>query len=393
MGFTNRERTDALALYLGLGLEVFPYDTRAVAFIGWNNPALYGDHYRDLAGRTHTFGVRLDEWTAVVDVDADDGGDLERLELDVGPLPPTFTVVSPGGEGNLHLMFRTSVPLRTCRALKAFHPGIDFLSAGSHVKGASSVRYLETNEEVMYKFQRPILDPAPLPAALEARWAKMMPATDDDLFREQVAEGLAGSTPQKLTHKESRNVASKIAKALDKIGQLPDGGRHEPLFNACRDIYRRAVLLGRSIDFYDGQIKGAYAESGGTDFDGLARNMRSVKVWAAQHPLPRPGISAYHRLQNDRIAEWADAAAAANNPKDKKLRALILAVASVATTELNMTTAATSIAAKYPEAGERETVSANLDALERQGWLMPNGEGITSLGWAVPHRKLEKPRS
>ena len=177
MGFTNRERTDALALYLGLGLEVFPYDTRAVAFIGWNNPALYGDHYRDLAGRTHTFGVRLDEWTAVVDVDADDGGDLERLELDVGPLPPTFTVVSPGGEGNLHLMFRTSVPLRTCRALKAFHPGIDFLSAGSHVKGASSVRYLETNEEVMYKFQRPILDPAPLPAALEARWAKMMPAT------------------------------------------------------------------------------------------------------------------------------------------------------------------------------------------------------------------------
>ena len=58
-----------------------------------------------------------------------------------------------------------------------------------------------------------------------------------------------------------------------------------------------------------------------------------------------------------------------------------------------MTTAATSIAAKHPEAEERETVSANLDALQRQGSLMPNDEGITSLGWAVPHRKLEKPRS
>jgi hypothetical protein len=392
VGFTSRERAEALSVYQDLRLEVFPYDTRTVPFTGWNNPALWGDHYYDLVSKVHTFGVRLDKHTAVVDVDTNNGGDLDRLERDFGPMPPTLTVTTPGGPRNLHLIFRTSVPLRTCRKLKAFHPGIDFLSAGSHIKGATSVRYLSTDEEVMYKLQRPILDPAPLPEALEARWAALMPATEKQLWDEEITEALDGTERQKLARKESVNVYNRIARELTKIRNGEDERRHDVVFRAARDIYQRAVLLGRPMGDYDDRIAEAYRESGGEDFNDLARNIHSVKLWVAKNPIPRPGITAYHRIEVEKIAAWADAASQATRHKGKAMRGLILAVVSSVSTAGNLTTAGESLAKRYPDAGNKDTVQRNLRYLEDEGWLIRDGEGVTELGFVVPHRKLDKAR-
>jgi Bifunctional DNA primase/polymerase, N-terminal len=389
VGFTPRERAEAVEVYRSLGLDVFPYDTRSVPFIGWNNPALWTPAHRELVDRVHTIGVRLDEHHAVVDVDANRGGDLAKLEHEFGPLPPTLTAVTPGGPDNLHLVFRSSVPLRTCKQLKEQHPGVDFLAAGSHFKGATSVRYLNTGEEVAYKLQHPILEPSPLPAALELEWSRLAPATEGDVWNELIAEGLDGHQREKLTRKESTNIRDRIKAALRKIREAPDGGRHDPTFRAARDIYRAAVLLGEPMERYDPAIEEAYKDSGGSDFKDLHRSIRSVKVWVAQHPIHRPRGSAYHALKNREIGEWADAAISDVGDRDKTMQQLIAAVASEATTAMNMTTAGELLAGKYPGCGNQKRVSVNLGRLVADGWLIRDGEGFTSLGFGVPHWKLE----
>ncbi len=388
MGFLPGERGEAVALYRRIGCETFPYDTRSVPFIGWNNPALYGPGYDELLGKVHTFGVRLNEHTAVIDIDADRGGSLTALEDAFGLLPATLTVQSPSGPRNLHLMFTTTVPLRTCKELTKQFPGIDFLSDGSHVKGATSVRYLNTGEELMYKLQRPVFDPAPLPASLEHEWSTAQPGDVDQLFDALIAEGDEPRRRVKLTAKEASNIRGRIREALKRIRTAEAGQRHDVLFRNSRDIYRAAVLRGQSMHAYDRQIAEAYKQSGGDDLGDLARTLKSVKLWAVRHPMPPPGVTAYHAMRTREIGMWADLATADTRAQDKCLRALILALANEATTSMNMTTAGELIAKRYAGVGDRFDVVANLHWLAARGWLLRNGEAITEKSLTVPHYKL-----
>jgi hypothetical protein len=56
---------------------------------------------------------------------------------------------------------------------------------------------------------------------------------------------------------------------------------------------------------------------------------------------------------------------------------------------MNMTTAGELLAGKYPGCGNQKRVSVNLGRLVADGWLIRDGEGFTSLGFGVPHWKLE----
>ncbi len=259
MGFLPAERADAVALYTRLGLDVFPYDTRSVPFTGWSSPALWAPAYRTLLDKVHTFGVRLDEHVCVIDIDADRGGRLADIEYEFGSLPPTLTVVSPSGPSNLHLMFKTSVPLRTSKGLAQQFKGIDFMAAGSHVKGATSIRYLNTGEEVAYKLQRPVIDPAPLPAALEHEWARLQPASEDRLWDQIIGDGISATPRVRMKAEEDNNVRKRIRDALRKIRGAGKGNRHDVLYRNARDIYQAAVLRGESMQSYDKQIAEAYA--------------------------------------------------------------------------------------------------------------------------------------
>lgn len=386
MGFLPGERDEAVALYRRLGLTVFPYDTRSVPFTGWNNPALYGPGYDDLLTKVHTYGVRLTEHVVVIDIDADRGGSLADLEDAFGGLPPTLTVVSPSGPKNLHLMFTSVTPLRTCKELTRQFPGIDFLAAGSHVKGATSVRYLNTGEELMYKLQHPVLDPAPLPAALEHEWSLSQPGSEDQLLDAFIASGAGRRV--KLTPKELANVRGRVREALKKIRTAETGQRHDVLYRNARDIYRAAALRGQLMDAYDKQIAEAYRASGGTDLTELTRQLKSVKAWAATHPMPPPGVTAFHTMRTREIGVWADMANADFKPGQKKLRALIRALACEATTTMNVTTSGDKFAARYSDVGDRFDVVENLHRLAERGWLLRTGEGITERALVVPHYRL-----
>lgn len=388
MGFSEHERREAVGMYRRLGLEVFPYDTQSVPFTGWNNPELWTPAYEHLVDKVHTFGVRLTEKIVVIDVDADRGGSLEAVEDAFGKLPPTLTVVSPSSPRNLHLMFRCSVPLRTNKQLARQFPGVDFLAAGSHVKGATSVRYRYTDEHTMYKLQRPVLDPAPLPAALELAWSETQPDTELDVWDQLVSDSIADSKRSVLSPKEKQNALNKIRDALRKIRKAGDGKRHDVLYNSAREIYQQAILLGRPIGEYDKPIHEAYTESGGSDFGELERNLQSVRTWAATHPIPKPGVTAYHAMQTREIGLWADLATSETRKEDKRLRALIVALTKEATTKLNMTTAASHISGRHPGVGNQQQVLDNLRWLVDHGFLMRNGHGWTEQQFTVPHYRL-----
>ncbi len=375
-------------MYRSLGLDVFPYDTRTVPFTGWNNPALWTPSYDYLVDRVHTFGVRLSEYLVVIDIDADRGGDLGALEDAFGELPPTLTVVTPSGAGNMHLMFRSSVPLRTNKKLSKQFPGIDFLALGSNAKGATSVRYRGSIECTMYKLQRPVLDPAPLPAALELEWADGSPSAERDVWDSVISDSLADTPKQLLTRREKQHATTKIREALRKIRTAESGNRHDVLYRSARDVFQQAVLLGKRMSDYEASIREAYEKSGGTDYGELDRNMLSVSLWVAQHPIPKPGATAYHQMQTREIGLWADYALAATRPEDKRLRALILALANEATTGFNMTTAGEVIARRYPGVGDRQQVVNNMHWLRDRRFLLRNGEQETDQGFSVPHYRL-----
>ncbi len=116
--------------------------------------------------------------------------------------------------------------------------------------------------------------------------------------------------------------------------------------------------------------------------------MRSVKVWVADHPMPRPGVTAYHAMKTREIGLWADMATADTRPQDKKLRALIVALANESTTAMSLTTAGELIAKRYPRVGSQQEVHANMRWLTDHGWLLQNGERTTARMFTVPHYRL-----
>ncbi len=75
--------------------------------------------------------------------------------------------------------------------------------------------------------------------------------------------------------------------------------------------------------------------------------MSATKVTAAKWPMPAPLVSVRKLTANEAIAEWAEAATASVSLRNKQKRALIAAIAAEAKTNLEMTEAAESLAAKY----------------------------------------------
>lgn len=396
MSTTAERRQAAIDWYRGLGLEVFPYDGDGVPFREWPNPSLAAAGQRRALAAQHrvsTYGVVLDGLIVVIDVDYDRGGRLEDLEAAFGPLPPTATFSTPSSDRNVHLMFRVEgEPLRTSKRLSQKFPGIDFLALGSHVKGATSWRRLDRPEDAVYSsvsYNRlyPYLEPAVLPADIEAAWRETMVGSDQELHEIELREAEVGLKPTRLTPKERRLVERWIKESLKQISEAADGQRWETLSRHMLAVYRNGILLTGSTSAFDQRIVRAYRDSGGTDLKWLSTLMAPTKVFAARHPKPRPAVSAYRATANTLTGEWADAATATTGPRDKQMRKVIEAIAAEATTDLTMTTAASLLATRY-QLGHEDRVQAAIRELARQGWLVKTGEGYTVTLNRVNHYRL-----
>ncbi|WP_226366645.1 bifunctional DNA primase/polymerase [Pseudonocardia sp. ICBG162] len=344
--------------------------------------------HTDLLGFTRVFGVHMGNGFVGIDVDADRGGSLDGLEAEYGPLPPTLTTVTPSGPQNLHLVFRTSGSVCTSKELTKRFPGVDFIGAGGHLIGASSVRLMDTKEEVAYKAQWPFLDPAPLPEGLERAWRATAPASVDSLRSDEIESRVFDDSV--LPELEADTLDGVIMSALDVI-RSTNGPRHDTTLRMAVKVYHAALLRGEPLDSYDDQIRDAYEDSGGEDFPDLAKMIRDTKAYAVTNPRPRPAVSAYVKTRRDEIGLWADAATAAFPTKAKNIRALITAVAVEATTEFNMSTSASTLADRYPGVGSRSKVSRNLGVLESNGLLYSDGGAWTLSGWYTPHWTLREP--
>lgn len=397
MGTTAERREAAVQWYLDRGLSVFPYDAKGLPFRAWPNPALVSAEDRaEIASKhwTSTYGVVLDGGIVVIDIDANRGGNLQDLEDVFGPLPPTATFSTPSSDANLHLMFRVSGdPLRTSKALTAKFPHIDFLGLGSHVKGATSWRRLDTRKDktysaATYDHQYPFLEPAVLPADIESAWRETMVSSDDELLRIEVSEAEVGLKPTRLTEKERNLLKAWIRQSLKVIAEATDGQRWDTLSRQVLAIYRNGMLLTGSTAAYDQRIIAAYRDSGGDDVKWLKSMMAPTRVFALKHPKPRPAVSAFQKTANATIGDWADAATAACGPREHQMRKVIAAIAAEAKTTLEMTTAASVMAARY-KLGDEKKVQSAVHQLATEGWLVKTGERFTlSDQWMVNHYRL-----
>ena len=381
----------ALAKYERLGLDVFPYHETGTPWDDWPHPTAAAAR---VASEARVFGVVLGGHHVVVDVDADQGGDLAALEAEYGPLPPTMTVTTPSGERNMHLYFRVENELRTCKALTRRFPGIDFLGRGSHVKGATSRRKVAPYLAVAYVEQAPFLDPALLPAALREAWCELQPVDDRAEYREayDAARLTAPVVADDVEHAFAR---AKIADALGRIRSGTDGNRHDVLFTGARDVFRWAVLTGKDPRDYDEAVRQAYAASGGRDFSELDRQIVSVRRWVLANPMHRPAVSARVEVVDPMIGEWADNSVILLHPTATKQRALVAALAAEARIEIDddgrdavMSTATTVLAERHPDVGTREEVTRNLRVLRQRGILVEVGENRVKLGRPVKRYAL-----
>jgi hypothetical protein len=400
MSTTAERREAAVNWYRNLGLTVFPYDKKGVPFREWPNPHLAATGERTALASQHwipTFGVILNGRYVVIDIDHDRGGRLEDLEAVFGPLPPTATFSTPSSDRNVHLLFRVNGdPLRTSKMLAQKFPGIDFLALGSHVKGATSWRRLDRPEDTVYSSVSynqlyPFLEPANLPADVEAAWRDTMVTDDQELRDIELAEAEGGLKPTKLTPRERRLVEAWIRESLKVISEATDGQRWTTLSRHMLAVYRNGVLLTGSTSAFDQRIVQAYRQSGGSDLKWLQSLMAPTKVFAAKHPKPKPAVSALQATASDVIGEWADAATAATGSRNKQTRKVIKAVAAEARTNLAMTTAAAVLAARYG-LGHEDRVQAAIRQLAKDGWLLKTGEGYTVSLHKVNHYLLTRQR-
>ncbi len=390
---TAERREEAVRWYHDLGLKTFPYDERGIPFRSWPNPTL-AMMERSCSHWVPIYGVALDGFIVVIDIDWNRGGRLEDLEAAFGPLPPTASVRTPSSEQNLHLFFKVtgSTPTRTSKQLKKKFPHIDFLGLGSHVKGATSWVRRDTDEDrqylaVTYNLQHPVLDVAALPPALEAAWRDNMVTSDAELRQEDLAEAEQTIPKVTLTDSQKRCVRTRINNSLKEIQAARDTERWETNSLPILSIYRNAALLYGCTSKVDDRIVQAYRESGGTDLRQLRSMMSATKVTAAKWPMPAPLVTVRKLTANETIAEWAEAATASVSLRNKQKRALIAAIAAEAKTNLEMTEAAESLAAKY-RLGNVNNVQDHIRQLAKDGWLRKTGEGYTLEGHTVNHYRL-----
>ncbi|MEV1293866.1 bifunctional DNA primase/polymerase [Pseudonocardia sp. NPDC049635] len=386
MRSATRER--AIEHYRSLGLPLFPYTVEGNGFKNWPNPAMMAG-FEHLLPKVRVFGVALPSGFVVIDIDADRGGDLAALERAFGALPPTLTVQTPSGPANKHLYFRTAESLRSSTALGGLFPGIDFLGTGKPVKAASSYRLTGDHQreiEVPYYFQRPILEPAPLPAALEQVWrARQSPELE--------AVGFEESPGGRLATWEKRFVRNQLKRELQRVAEAGPGGRHDVLMSAAFRVFRDAALLGEDPHQYDQKITEAYLESGGTDYPELEKQLHYTKLFAAKNPRCRPSFSARHRDVDPDVAEWADRAHATCKKNQGNKRELVSVLARSARPDPDgrfvVRTAGTVMAEMIKV--DQSRVSRFLAELEADGFLHSGSGQYTLEGdhW-VPHWRLDQ---
>jgi hypothetical protein len=391
-------RENAIRWYEQAGMVVFPYDCEGYPFKDWPNPYLAAtEHRRQVASQpgTATYGAVLTDHTPVLDWDADRGGSLADLEEAFGKLPATTAVNTPGSDRNFHLFFETEVPLRTSKVLANKFPGWDFLARGSHVKGATSYRRFDSEQDTsidarFYTMQKPILVRQPLPPKLLKAWQETQVESTDHLIALELKEAEGKQKRAVLSAAEKKLLNRWLRESLEAITEAGDGERYDALSQHMLNVYRIGMLLTGSTRNYDRQIMDAYTASGGMESESyLVGLMKPTRVFAAQHPKARPQVSAYVSTANALIGEWADTLLAGVSPRNRIAGQVVRAIAAEANAKLNLSSSVELVMQRHniPKSSEKE-VRKLWKWLIDNGWLVKTGQYVTLKHHIVNHYRL-----
>jgi hypothetical protein len=305
-------------------------------------------------------------------------------------------VNTPGSDRNFHLFFDTEVPLRTSKVLANKFPGWDFLARGSHVKGATSYRRFDSEQDTnidarFYTMQKPILVRQPLPPKLLQAWRETQVESTDHLLSIELKEAEKEWKRQVVSAAEKKLLNRWLKESLEAITEAGDGERYDVLSQHMLNVYRIGMLLTGSTRAYDRQIMNAYRESGGREPESyLVGLMKPTRVFAAQHPKARPQVSAYVSTANALIGEWADTLLTGVSPRNKIAGQVIRAIAVEANANLNLSSSVELIMSRHniPKASAKEVWKV-WKWLNETGWLVKTGQYVTlKHKYVVSHYKL-----
>ncbi|SFB61214.1 phage/plasmid primase, P4 family, C-terminal domain-containing protein [Amycolatopsis marina] len=207
--------------------------------LGWQQTRLFGTS-ADAIESAEIVGAVLTDGVCVLDPDLKNGGDasFERLTRDFN-LPPTFTVRT--ASGGHHYYFQSAQPLRTInRGVAKDYDGVDFLSKGSHVVAAGSVRRGYPREDKP-DGEYVVVNDAPvayLPERLRRAWQEAMSSGPTVVIDADDVD---------LTEWDKIGLQDSLTYWLERVREAQDGSK----YYTVRDAYYVGVNCGRYLDDFD----------------------------------------------------------------------------------------------------------------------------------------------